>query len=60
MNKDVYQENKEVALRLIDKTQKHSPELSEYLKKHFVFDDKNHNIFYTGANTVLEDLMGFT
>ncbi len=57
MDKDTYIEYKKVAEGLIYKAEKRNPELAEYLKTHFVFDEKNHNMFYTGANTVLEDLM---
>jgi hypothetical protein len=52
-----YNEMKKTAIGLIQKAKSTNPELGDYLERHFVMDDKSRTFMYTGANTVLEELM---
>jgi len=57
MTTEEYNERKKTTLGLIKKAEALNPEFGEYLKTHFVIDDKNRTLMYTGAASVLESLM---
>ena len=57
MDLETYKERKGAVLSLITKAKAKNIELGEYLEKHIIWEDKNRTLMYTGANSVLEDLM---
>ena len=57
MQKEDYTEIKSSVIRIIGQMKIKNLEKGEYLERHFIFNDKDQTLLYSGVGSALDDLL---